>query len=430
MGKPTEAVTPLADNARPEAVQLTTNSEASNGAGGSTGGSNSHPPIDNTEYGFPPRARDNNDDDDDDELPPLYTDIAESSALLPPSAALPMSSVAPDHSLVQAFKVNQFTGTEYYMSHELESDPSYLEQHVLAWSRKPPRTYIQVRGTHTETKSEQNRSNTTSNTVVDFSVRVDMTPYLYTDVIRGTSSWANVRTVEDHEKARRGTVFKYRAPGARSRQRRRGGVRLEDDPRQKPTLTEWCHRFCASSGGLKVFALQKQVVGIDKNLLIERLHSLVRSTNYRGHVSISFPTDGGWVEVYNECKVNEWRFKDWLIPLVTFTLTFIFTVPYLFFRTKRFEAVFVDWPFSRPARDGSTQREFVSLNEDQLYGLWGAAIRTAVINRRQCVLDQQDLVNSHAQNQGEQPGGIHGLVAAGIQAMNVVNHQFGWGSNT
>lgn len=427
MGKPTDATTPLADNACAGALPLTTNPEAPRNGGSS---SNNEPAVDNTDYGFRPRTHDH--EDDDDELPPLYSDVAESSALIPPNQYVQQSLSPNGPSLVPVFSADSGTKNEYYMSSDLDSDPTLLEQHVLAWSKKPPRTFIQVLGSHTETRSENGGSNNRTRTVVDFRVRVDMTPYLYTDLARGTSTWAGLRTVDNDEKVKRGTSLARRAPGARKRHRRRSGMRLEDagdSMGEKPTLTEWCHRYCASSAGLKVFCLQRKVVGIDKDLLIERLHGLVRSTNYRGNVTISFPTEGGRVEVYNDCKVNEWRFKTWIRLLTFFTLTILLTFPYLFFRTKRFETVVAEWPFSRPARNGSTDREYASITEDQLYGLWGAAIHAAVINRRQCVLDQQDLANSHAQPQGVTTG-IHSILATGIQAMNVVDQQFGWGANT
>jgi hypothetical protein len=274
-------------------------------------------------------------------------------------------------------------------------------------------------GAHQETvdnvgKKEKKR-------VTDFDVSIELTPYLYSDAINRVS-WTELRTVENEEKVRRGTVLRKRAPGAKQH------IELGNT---KATLAEWCHRYCASHAGLKSFVFKRKMTGFDSERVKERLEGLVLSTNYRGHLSITFPVKDDTVVVYNDCKTNRWRLKAWLVTLCIFTLTFIFTWPYLFFRTKQFEVVVAEWAFSKPDARGG--RQFVSLSEDHWYNMWGRAINRAILEKRQGTLDQQDLLASDAPDPvfgNSAVDGAANVFRAGVRAMNEVNRQLGWGGDS
>ncbi|KLU88660.1 hypothetical protein MAPG_07645 [Magnaporthiopsis poae ATCC 64411] len=353
--------------------------------------------------------------DADDDLPPMYTDVAESNALLGPQQA-PITAADDSYDSVPIFFVDQNNGNETYIDPRLDASPELLERHIKAWAQTPPRLRVQIKGTHSELVEEHGKKERRA--VVDFDVSVELTPYLYKNVIT-RESWSELRTVENAEKARRGTVFACRAP--------KGNI-LDG---QKPSLREWVHRYCAgSSSGLKAFVLRRRVVGLDREHLRDRLIHLVRSTNYHGDVTVYFPYHKETVSVYNSCRTNHWRSTQWIVIVCYITLTFLLTWPYLFFRTKRFETVFANWYFSRQNCDES--REYVSLSEDHIFSLWAPAIQTAVLSKRQCLLDQQDLVNSQSQAGPPATGntavdaGLN-VVMAGIRAMNEVNRQMGWG---
>lgn len=366
----------------------------------------------------------NEDDDDipqldaaDDDLPPMYTDVAESNALLAPYQT-PAPAVNDPSIMVPVFFVDQFNGNETYIDPRLDASPELLERHIEAWAQTPPRLSVQIKGTHREMVEEHGKRERRD--VVDFDVSVELTPYLYKDVAT-RQSWSELYTVENMEKAKRGTVFARRAPAASS-----GALSLDA---QKPSLREWVHRYCAgSSSGVKAFVLRRRVIGLDREHLRDRLIHLVRTTNYQGDVRVYFPYHGETVSVYNECKINYWRATQWIRIICYVTLTFLLTWPYLFFRTKRFETVFVDWPFSKLDRGN---RDYASLSEEQLFTLWAPAIHTAVLSKRQCLLDQQDLANSHragppVTGNAAVDTGVN-FVMAGIRAMNEVNRQMGWG---
>ncbi|TPX15320.1 uncharacterized protein E0L32_004597 [Thyridium curvatum] len=364
-------------------------------------------------------------DDDDapelqvDDLPPLYSDIDEPAASSSSSSAAPLLPSSADADILPAYVTDGPTGRQWYLNPVLDTVPAVLEKHVRAWAVQPPRPSVRVHGEHKATVTNNGKRERKS--VTDFDVRIDLTPYLFSDATNG-ASWRQLRTVENYEKARRGTVLQTRAAGS--------SQDLEVGGGDKPTLAEWCHLYCASHAGLKAFSVRRRMVGFDEDRVRQKIEALVRASNYRGRVQVTFPVKDDLVEVFNACRTNRWRLTTWIFWLCAFTLLFLLTWPYLLVRTKRFEVVSVDWPFSRPREDGG--KEYISLSEDQWYNLWGRALNKAILEKRQCELNQQDLIAS----EGAQPtfdtgssavnAGL-GMLRAGVNAMNEVNRQLGWG---
>src|ERR1700712_2530710 len=95
------------------------------------------------------------------------------------------------------------------------------------------------------------------------------------------------------------------------------------------------------------FRLTRTVSGFDETQLKNRLEGLIRSTNYRGHISITFPIENHYVDLYTSSRINEWRLKKWICWIFYLTFLWIFTWPYLFFATKRYAVVNAVWPFSK-----------------------------------------------------------------------------------
>jgi hypothetical protein len=277
---------------------------------------------------------------------------------------------------------------------------------------------MRVTGTHHKTVDKNGKKEREQ--VTDFDIKIELTPYLYSNAAT-RASWREVRTVENGERVRRGTVIPKRAPGAKQ------SVELGQE---KPTLGEWCHRFCASHAGLKCFVFRRRVVGFNYDTFRDNIDNLVRSTNYRGHINITFPENENRVELYNLCRTNRWRLTTWVIWLCVFTLTFLFTWPYLLLRTKRWEVVVADWHFSKPADNG--RRQYVSLSEEEIWRLWSVPLRRSVLEKRQCTLDQQDLLSSQVPEPQLPLGnsvvdGTISIIRAGVNAMNHVNNLSGWG---
>lgn len=347
----------------------------------------------------------------DDDLPPLYEDVSSSAALLPSTAPI----VSMTDASISYFKKDGNTGAESYLSSHLDSEPEVLEKYIRWWAERPPRPMVNLLGVHRHTFDRDGKRETRD--VTDFDISIDLTPYLYSDATRGVS-WHELCTVDVFEKRRRGTVFRKKAH--RSRQHELGS--------DQPSLAEWCHRYCASHAGLKCFVFEREVHGFDEEKVRQKLESLVRATNYRGRLNISFPVKDNVVQVYNDCKTNRWRLTSWIYWLCVFSLMVIFTWPYLFFRTKRWEVAKTKWYFSKPRDNG--YRQFVSISEDQWYNMWGRAINRAVLERRQGTLDQQDLLAAEVFEpvfgDALMDGAVN-FVRAGVSAMNEINRQVGWG---
>lgn len=355
-----------------------------------------------------------------DEMPPLYSEIEADSSINAPLIPTTDDTSTRYVAFAGGFRtVDQNNANECFINSILDNNADSLKKQIELSATKPPRPAVRILGTHSQMVSENGKKE--RKTITDFDVILELTPYLFSNAERG-ASWRELRTVEDSEKARRGTVFRKRAPGVKRD--------IEISATSKPTLSEWCHRYCAKHAGLKCFALRRRVTGFDEEKMKQKLEALVRGTNYRGSVEITFPVKGEYVYVYNDCKVNRWRMTAWVIWLCYLTFLWLFTWPYLFFRTKVFEVVTVDWPFS--VTDPDNCKRYVSMSEDHLYNLWGRAIRRAVLDKRQCTLDQEDLINS--QRAPEEPfaqalEGAPGFLRAGINAITAVNRQIGWGAD-
>ncbi|OAA67785.1 hypothetical protein LEL_10408 [Akanthomyces lecanii RCEF 1005] len=346
-----------------------------------------------------------------DDLPPLYSDHDADAIVAPADPLIPHGTPGLD---VAPFRSSDKSGKTYFLDSWLDTNPVFLQRQLTILAESPPRPLCHVRGTHTETRRRDDKEEQV--TFVDFDVEVELTGLLYTNPLTG-DSWRQLTTVGNFEKVRRGTVLARRAPGF-------GGSGGQAAESGTPTVEEWCHRYCASSAGLKSFTLERRVTGWDFERLEQKLYKLIRATNYQGHLCVEFPVHNNRVEIYNECRTNRWRLTKWIEILCYVTLTFLLTWPWLFFRTKRWETVYVAWPL----RDQQTGR-YASLSEDQWYNMWARTIQTACLARRQGILDQGDIQRMEMPEAMVSGGGFAGVVQAGVDAMGVVNRSFGWGGD-
>jgi hypothetical protein len=123
-----------------------------------------------------------------------------------------------------------------------DTDPEYLANAVKQWAAVPPMKIVSIKGTHTQTRST-GKNKTDKETIVDFDIRLRLTEYLFTHP--GLSAWREIDLVDNGAKAHRGTVFKVK------------GERLAADLEQqcKPSLMEWCHRYCANHSTVKTYVI-------------------------------------------------------------------------------------------------------------------------------------------------------------------------------
>lgn len=369
------------------------------------------PYVDTTERYFD----DDPDEFNDNDLPPLYADH-ELDAPAQDDALNPLIPGGTAGLKVQPFAQDKHRGVEYYLDRRLDTDPVFLRQHLDHLAVIPPRPHVHIRGTHHENVRKADGRHERRD-VVDFDIHIELTHLLYDDIQAQRPFHRETVTAGNFEKVRRGTIFATRAPGY-------GGSGLAEDG--TPDLDDWCFRFCTSRSGLRNFVLEREVQGYDFELIRRKLEALIRGTNYRGRLHVTFPVQNGRVEVYNECMTNRWRLTKWIEMLFVFTLFFLFSWPWLFFRTARWEVVNVQWRMSAVDQAGR-KRYAGGLSEERWYNMWARAIHKAVLDRRQGTLDQGDLARTD--NPAAPQGGFAGAVQAGVEAMGVVNRSFGWGAD-
>ncbi|KAL5612891.1 hypothetical protein BROUX41_004032 [Berkeleyomyces rouxiae] len=420
------------------------------------------------------------------DLPPQYTEILNSDF---PQQTSELAPFNPPFVRPLAKYLKWFT-SDCYLDPQLDSDPKFLEAWVRHVARQPVRMHIRISGQHTETRMHMHRegdghsrSRTHSETVEDFDFEIDMTAFLFSDV-RSQTSWAELRTVENHEKVHRGGIFRSRAHPFRGvkklwrRQRRfwadrrrspmlgdeDGGedsehaailhsestppMSLDEDHHDavlegaerglvlgaevKPTLTEWCHRYC-SSGLVRTFNLEKRVVGFDESYARTRITNMIRATGYMGDVSVNFPVDQARMTVYSSCYTNEWRLTKWLRWLVIMLLLVVIVWPYLFLRTRKFDVVRVDWFFSRVDQNTGV-RSFVSMSEDLILDFWQYAIQDAAMRKRKGELHAGDAVSAqqnHNRGQGaETYRDMQGRMQSAFYAAAAMQRHTGWGRHS
>jgi len=121
-----------------------------------------------------------------------------------------------------------------------------------------------------------------------------------------------------------------------------------------------------------------QVTGFDEEYLKKRIEGLIRSTNYRGRISITFPVENKNIDIYTSNRINEWRLKMWVRWIFFLSFLWIFSWPYLFFATKRYAVVRAEWPWSTV--DGRGNKHYTTISEEQWFERWHVGIRRLVLD--------------------------------------------------
>ena len=113
------------------------------------------------------------------------------------------------------------------------------------------------------------------------------------------------------------------------------------------------------------FALERTVINWDTSYLEGRLLSLISSTSYRGHVTVSFPLTHNRVVIHSPDKVNR----------------FFSNVAKVFTGTKKYEVIKSVWPYADVPR-GETGRRCAVQEEEVWFRNWSDSIRHAVMGKR------------------------------------------------
>lgn len=304
-------------------------------------------------------------------LPPTYADSEAGVAPRPTIRHVPPPTSRTNHNS-PSFRNGkpQVCSTSTYMDARYDSDPVFLESALRTFASSAPVPFIYIMGTHKETTKRGDKKET--HDITDFRIVLNISSYLHPNFATSDTSSMTLVPVSNGTKTHRGTILKTRAPGAKQ------DIELSTPT---PTLTEWCHRFCASTSPLRTFRLKRRVTGLDTTYLSNRLEGLLRSTSYRGHISITFPNEDENVDIYTSHAVNRWRTTTWICWAFYLTFLWIFTWPILFFTTKRYNVLTAEWPFSMPTPDG--RKVYTTVSEEQYFERWATAVRRLALDRYQ-----------------------------------------------
>ncbi|CBX91024.1 hypothetical protein LEMA_P060580.1 [Plenodomus lingam JN3] len=321
-------------------------------------------------------------------LPPPYSESEASTA--PPASQPPIHHSPPPTTRTKhtspTFKNGHpvICSTRTLIDPLLDTDPVLLEKTIRANAQIPPVQYIHILGTHRETTTTNNNtsnrrnkteSSTTSTDVTDFRLVLNITPYLHPNFNSADISPMRLSTIDNNTRAFRGGITQTRGPTSHT------PTDLESSsaapPAPKPSLTEWTHRYCASGARLRSFRLQREVTGLRTTLLAQRIEALIRSTQYRGHVSITFPVEDAHLDIYTACFMNRWRLVPWVRWVFYLSFLWLFAWPVLFLATRRYAVVRAQWPFS--VEDGRGEAVYTTVSEEQWVGRWGVALKRLVL---------------------------------------------------
>lgn len=290
---------------------------------------------------------------DYDDVPdlPSYSD-SEVAAAVPKTTPLPSEDPPRDeYTVVQppvhtGWRVNgrhngpvNIKETTIRMDERLNNPEAHFQYITNYLSAVPPKPAVRTQGWHYETLHRKEKKETER--VVDFDITLYLTDYLpsakYVDGQMAAQELWRPHVAFDGDRVHRGSWRKTRAQGYKP------DVEAGSEPRKD--LLYWCKDYCESKAKLKIFRVTRNVIGLDEVYLRERIEHHIRSTNYRGHIQISFPIEEKHVDIYSPHIVNKWRIS-WVRYIFYLTFLWIITWPILFFATKWWTVYNVGWCFS------------------------------------------------------------------------------------
>ncbi|KAJ3018960.1 hypothetical protein HKX48_002511 [Thoreauomyces humboldtii] len=219
----------------------------------------------------------------------------------------------------------------------LQHDPKFLHDYLLHKSRQRPSMTVRITGTHTERRKSGDKSTTT--TVTDFDVRVDVAHHLR----RKLPEWDDGR----------------------------------DCDCKRPDLMELCEKYCADKRKVKSISYRNTVGEVDvetiKNLLIET----IRNTRYNGSISVTFPVERDRWSVRSDHWMNRARTNVPILVFFVITFLWIFAWPILWIVESRHRVPSTPYHF-----DNVYDPEGADTAEVAFLRTYTPAIRRAVLAKR------------------------------------------------
>lgn len=189
------------------------------------------------------------------------------------------------------------------------------------------------------------------------------------------------------------------------------------------------------------FRLSRTVTGFDEEYIRNRLTGLIRATNYKGHLEISFPIADRAVDIYSTSLLNKWRLTTWICWVFYLSCFWIFSWPVLYFITKRYNIVKAEWAFSKADAQGN--RRYTTVSEEQWIEKYGPAVKQLAWDGYEGVAGDDMLNQILARPETHRPmpanfrgaqgavGAAMGAISGRMNAVNGVNSilRFAGGSN-
>jgi hypothetical protein len=251
------------------------------------------------------------------------------------------------------------------------TDADVLHHHIAVQARYPPGYYVDIRGTHYETKRQGNKE--TKDKVTDFYIRISI-QYLLARKIGG----GRIECLRNNVRGYRGGRIPTLEPTVMTDEE------MEDQENQKDELMLWCESYVQNPGSVKSFTLKRVVTNHDTLRLDKYIRSAISETRYRGHVSVTFPTTHDRVIVYSPGKINEWRVTTWIRWFFYLTFLWIVSWPALFFLTRKYEVVKVYFDYADKMKNDDGGRLCTVMDELKWFNLWSSSIKRAALARMNC----------------------------------------------
>lgn len=232
-------------------------------------------------------------------------------------------------------------------------------------AKYPPILIARFRGRHTVSVGDERSSS--HHTVTDFDIKLDMTHLLVPCL--------------DTPKYLRPRGLQHRSIGTRVYQGQRTKRQVSKDIESGiNAVGAAVQAYISSEFPVRSFTLQRQILHQDATLLKGLLTCLVKSTDHQGRTEISFPITHNYIRVYSPCWQNKVRSKIWLRWLAYLFFLWIFTWPYLWFVTRRWDVLVSQFPYGSSLEN--KQRKYMVKGEEAFFKEWKDSLKRAILEKK------------------------------------------------
>ncbi|GBF66405.1 hypothetical protein TMEN_9125 [Trichophyton mentagrophytes] len=335
--------------------------------------------------------------DEPSDEPPAYTDaIPGSSSQVQaslPDLSTPGAYINPYKEVTGSRVVKTYSGRESYLVSvhpEYTNTPSALYNAIYDQACVAPTVLISVTGTHTVKQRDGKKDS--SSKVTDFDFRIEtrgtILPMSSYDLTRHPLfdfySELNVVRDNDGQSAYRGGRFKsksskkYKSAGAGDlEQAVTDDEQTEAETSLESMLQEWCTRYCEDKCGVKSFTLRSTVEGLDMAIIKNEITSIIRSTNYRGNISVNQVTTHTALTIYSPHWINKLRTNRFVWWVVVILQLWIITWPIIILLERRYEPAKAQYYVRRESEYNPPFNGEVEWTK-----MFARAISAAALNRR------------------------------------------------